>query len=117
VSKSNNGKPRRKQQLAARSSANRRKPAAILTNAAALEDVIVWLDEKNALGKVRSATVAAARTLAARLDDPQDAKNARLWKEYREFVDQLIKIGEEQTDEFNAVLRGLEASLRDTPTN
>ena len=57
----------------------------------------------------------AARTLAARLDDPDDAKNARLWKEYREFVDQLIKIGEERSSEFDDVLRGLEASLRDTP--
>ena len=70
---------------------------------------------KDALGKVRSATVAAARTLAARLDDPDDAKNARLWKEYREFLEQLIKIGEERSSEFDDVLRGLEASLRDTP--
>jgi hypothetical protein len=75
--------------------------------------VISWLDERDALGKVRSATVAAARTLALRLDDPDDAKNARLWKEYREFVDVLIKAGEERKSEFDDVLRGLEASLRD----
>jgi hypothetical protein len=116
VSKSSKGKPRRTGRLAARSSAHRRKSAQIRTNAAGLEDVISWLHERDALGKVRSATVAAARTLAARLDDPQDARNARLWKEYREFIDQLIKIGEDKPGDFDDVLRGLEASLRDTPT-
>jgi hypothetical protein len=116
VSKSNRGKPRRRQPLAARSPAHRRKSAAKQTNSAALEDVISWLHERDALGKVRSATVAAARTLAARLDDPQDARNARLWKEYREFIDQLTKIGEAKSGDFDDVLRGLEASLRDTAT-
>jgi len=115
VSRSNQGKPRRKTAKAARSPAHPDKPRRIQSNSEALEDVISWLYAKDALGKVRSATVAAARTLAARLDDPDDAKNARLWKEYREFVDQLIRIGEERSSEFDDVLRGLEASLRDTP--
>ncbi len=83
------------------------------SNAQAVEDVISWLAERDALGKVRSATVAAARTLAHRLDDPDDAKNARLWKEYREFIAELVKAGEERKHEFDDVLRGLEASLRD----
>ena len=54
-----------------------------------------------------------ARSLAVRLDDPDDASNARLWKEYRETVAVLIKAGEERKNEFDEVLRGLEASLRD----
>lgn len=85
----------------------------IQTNREAVEDVISWLYAKDALGKVDSATVAMARTMASRLDDPEDAANARLWKEYRETVTLLIKAGEERKNEFDEVLRGLEASLRD----
>jgi hypothetical protein len=85
----------------------------IQSNSEAIEDVISWLDSKDALGKVASATVAIARSLARRLDDPEDASNARLWKEYRETIAELIKAGEERTSEFDEVLRGLEASLRD----
>jgi hypothetical protein len=88
----------------------------IRTNREAVEDVIEWLYAKDALGKVDSATVAMARTIAARLDDPDDAKNARLWKEYRETVALLVKAGEERRNEFDDVLRDLEASLRNTST-
>jgi hypothetical protein len=88
----------------------------IRTNREAVEDVIEWLYTKDALGKVDAATVAMARTIAARLDDPDDAKNARLWKEYRETVALLVKAGEERRNEFDDVLRDLEASLRNTST-
>ena len=88
----------------------------IRTNREAVEDVIEWLYAKDALGKVDAATVAMARTIAARLDDPDDAKNARLWKEYRETVALLVKAGEERRNEFDDVLRDLEASLRNTST-
>lgn len=88
----------------------------IRTNREAVEDVIEWLHAKDALGKVDSATVAMARTIATRLDDPDDAKNARLWKEYRETVALLVKAGEERRNEFDDVLRDLEASLRNTAT-
>lgn len=87
----------------------------IQTNREAVEDVISWLYSKDALGKVDAATVAIVRSLAARLDDPDDASNARLWKEYRETLAVLIKAGEERTSEFDEVLRGLEASLLDRP--
>jgi hypothetical protein len=98
-----------------RSLKNPKESQRILSNRDAVEDVISWLYSKDALGKVHSATVAIVRSLATRLDDPEDASNARLWKEYREAVDALIKAGEERSNEFDDVLRGLEASLRDTP--
>lgn len=96
-----------------RSSKNPVESRKIQTNRDAVEDVISWLYAKDALGKVDAATVAMVRSLAARLDDPEDASNARLWKEYRETLTVLIKAGEERTSEFDQVLRGLEASLRD----
>jgi hypothetical protein len=84
-----------------------------LSNSAAIEEVIEALYERDALGKVHSATVAIARTLALRLDG-EDAKNARLWKEYRETVATLMAAGEERVGEFDETLRSLEASLRNT---
>ena len=91
-------------------------PEPILGNRQAVEDVIQWLYEADALGKVDSATVAMARTLAAQLDTPGDSKNARLWKEYRETVVLLMKAGEDRKHEFADILDNLEASLRNTPT-
>ena len=103
----------RKPAKSRRSPANPVESRKIQTNREAVEDVISWLYAKDALGKVDSATVAMVRSLAARLDDPDDSSNARLWKEYRESLAVLIKAGEERTSEFDEVLRGLEASLLD----
>ena len=100
----------------AKSAKSRPKPVKsrqILSNSAAIEQVIEALFERDALGKVHSATVAIARTLALRLDG-EDAKNARLWKEYRETVATLMAAGEERVGEFDETLRSLEASLRNT---
>jgi hypothetical protein len=108
--------PNKLRPIAAKSRRSPKKSAEsvrIQTNRDAVEDVILWLYSKDALGKVDSATVAMVRSLAARLDDPEDASNARLWKEYRETLAILVKAGEERTSEFDEVLRGLEASLRD----
>jgi len=113
-----NKKPNKSAHNSAKSRRSLKNPAEsrrILSNRDAVEDVISWLYSKDALGKVHSATVAIVRSLATRLDDPEDASNARLWKEYREAVDALIKAGEERSSEFDDVLRNLEASLRDTP--
>ena len=116
MAKSNPAKAKRTSAKPKKVAAIPAESARIRTNREAVEDVIQWLYAKDALGKVDAATVAMARTIAARLDDPDDAKNARLWKEYRETVALLVKAGEERRNEFDDVLRDLEASLRNTPT-
>ena len=114
MSKSNPAKAGRSSAKPGKASKNLVESRRIMSNREAVEDVISWLHSKDALGKVHSATVAIVRSLAARLDDPEDASNARLWKEYREAVAALIKAGEERSNEFDEVLRGLETSLRNT---
>jgi len=113
VPKSNRGKPRPTNGKSRRSPSGSRKSARIKTNTEAVEDVIEWLYERDAIGKVDSATVAIARTLAGLLDAPKTTTNARLWKEYREALEVLIRCGQDRKHEFDDVLRGLEASLRD----
>ena len=115
MSKRNPVKSGRSSAKPKKSAASPKKSPEIQSNLAAVEDVISWLYQRDALGKVDSATVAIARTLASTLDDPDQRKNARLWKEYRETLSVLIKAGEERKNEFDDVLRGLEASLRDNP--
>lgn len=115
MARSNPKKPGKVPAKSARSVKTPSESRRIQSNRDAVEDVISWLYSKDALGKVDAATVAIARTLAARLDDPENASNARLWKEYRETIAVLIKSGEERKNEFDEVLRGLEASLRNQP--
>ena len=113
--KSKPGKSRTKKTKSAQVLPNPVKGRPILTNSVAVEDVIQWFYAKDALGKCDSATVAMARTLAEQLDTT-DAKNARLWSEYRETISVIVKAGEERRNEFDDILSNLEASLRHPPT-
>ena len=115
--KSKPSKSRTKRTKPITSPPNHVKGVAILTNREAVEDVIQWLFDSDALGKCDAATVAIARTLAGQLDQPGDSKNARLWKEYRETIAVLMKAGEDRKHEFADILDNLEASLRNTPSH
>ena len=86
-------------------------PSSPGSNRAAIELMIYALDELGRLEKIDSARLEIARQLATQCDE--NPENGFLWKQYRDAENALRTVGNGPVDDFAALMRTLDAEVRD----